>query len=440
MLKYEDQNTEFKQEYVTDIKKEVVAFANSAGGTVYIGIRRDGVAIGVDNPDGEMLQVANSLKDSIKPDIMSFIEIQPELMNGKTVIAIQVSAGTNRPYYLGDKGLRPGGVYVRKGSSSQPVTDEGIREMIKDNSGTSFETGRSLKQELTFRFFEQEMRNRSLELGDAQMRTLKLVGEDGLYTNLAYLLSDQCGHTIKVALFQGNDKAIFRDRKEFTGSVLKQLENVYQFLDLNNKTKATFSGLNRTDVRDYPEDALREALLNCCVHRDYSLSGSTLINIYDNRIEFVSLGGLVPGLELKSIFMGVSISRNPNLAAVFYRMRLIESYGTGIGKIERLYSDIREKPVFETAKGVFRVTLPNRNENNEIQNNIVRESDEKVAGKKQKQIISDFARESGEITRKEVEQILGVGATKAFHLLKDLCDDKILETKGKGKLSRYVPR
>lgn len=98
---------------------------------------------------------------------------------------------------------------------------------------------------------------------------------------------------------------------------MKQLEDVYQFIDLVNKTKATFSGLNRTDKRDYPEEAVREALLNSIVHRDYSFSGSNLVNIFADRIEFVSLGGLVSCLDLKSIFLGVSMSRNPNLAAIF---------------------------------------------------------------------------------------------------------------------------
>ena len=99
-----------------------------------------------------------------------------------------------------------------------------------------------------------------------------------------------------MALFQGIDKEIFRDRKEFSGSILKQLEDVYEFVDLVNRTKASFSGLNRTDKRDYPEEAVREALLNSVVHRDYSFSASNLINIYEDRMEFVSLGGLVSGL------------------------------------------------------------------------------------------------------------------------------------------------
>ena len=103
------------------------------------------------------------------------------------------------------------------------------------------------------------------------------------------MLSDQCETTTKVALFQGKDKELFRDRKEFKGSILKQLEDVYQFIDLVNKTKATFTGLDRTDRRDYPEDAIRESLLNSIVHRDYSFSGSNLVNIYEDKECYRSL-------------------------------------------------------------------------------------------------------------------------------------------------------
>ena len=232
-----------------------------------------------------MLQIANSLKDSLAPDIMPFVNIRAIEMEGKQVIEIDVVTGTNRPYYIREKGLKPSGVYVRKGSS--------------------YEAARSLHQQLTFETAEAEMQRRNIDFGAAQMRTLRLIGGDGLYTNLAYILSDQFETSIKVALFQGTDKAIFRDRKEFSGSILKQLEKVYQFIDLHNKTRATFFGLDRIDTRAYPEEAVREALFNSLVHRDYSVGSSNLINIYDDRIEFVSVGGLVSGLELKSIFFWV---------------------------------------------------------------------------------------------------------------------------------------
>ena len=438
MLLFENQNIEFKQEYVPDIRKEVMGFANAEGGTVYVGIRKDGKVLGVEDPDGVMLQIVNSLKDALAPDIMPFVRVNSVEIEGKQVVEINVTTGTNRPYYLREKGLKPSGVYVRKGSSTQPMTEEGIREMILQNSGRSFELCRSMNQELTFHTLQAEMQKRLIELGTSQMRTLKLIGEDGLYTNLALLLSDQCETTTKVALFQGTDKEVFRDRKEFTGSILKQLQEVYQFINLLNKTKATFSGLDRTDMRDYPEEAVRESLLNSIVHRDYSFSGSNLVNIYENRMEFVSLGGLVSGLELKSIFLGVSQSRNPNLAAVFYRMRLIESYGTGIGKIERAYKTYKFQPEFETAKGVFRVTLPNRNEKQEREERAKDHVDTMVSLNEQKSLIVQYAKENGSVTRKEVEDLIGAGTTKSFRLLKELCEAGKLEQKGKGKLSTYV--
>ena len=438
MLLFENQNIEFKQEYVPDIRKEVMGFANAEGGTVYVGIRKDGKVLGVEDPDGVMLQIVNSLKDALAPDIMPFVRVNSVEIEGKQVVEINVTKGTNRPYYLREKGLKPSGVYVRKGSSTQPMTEEGIRKMIFQNSGRSFELCRSMNQELTFHTLQAEMQKRLIELGTSQMRTLKLIGEDGLYTNLALLLSDQCETTTKVALFQGTDKEVFRDRKEFTGSILKQLEEVYQFINLLNKTKATFSGLDRTDMRDYPEEAVRESLLNSIVHRDYSFSGSNLVNIYENRMEFVSLGGLVSGLELKSIFLGVSQSRNPNLAAVFYRMRLIESYGTGIGKIERAYKTYQFQPEFETAKGVFRVTLPNRNEKQEREERAKDHVDTMVSLNEQKSLIVQYAKENGSVTRKEVEDLIGAGTTKAFRLLKELCEAGKLEQKGNGKLSTYV--
>ena len=165
------------------------------------------------------------------------------------------------------------------------------------------------------------------------MRTLKLIDQDNLYSNLALLLSDQCVHTIKVAVFQGKDQMIFKDRREFSGSLMKQMNEVYDFIDFRNQTRATIEKLQRIDVRDYPEIAVRESLLNLLVHRDYSFSASAFIRIYEDRIEFVSIGGLMPGIELEDIMEGISVCRNQDLANVFYRLHLIEAYGTGMEKI-----------------------------------------------------------------------------------------------------------
>jgi len=444
---FENVDLEFKEIFVSDIKKEVIAFANTDGGRLYVGIRKDGTVVGLDNPDEVMLQISGSLKDSIKPDVMPFVKIRTVQKEGKPVVEVQVDIGSGRPYYLSEKGLKPSGVYVRKGSSSQPLSDEGIREMIVENTGKSYENCRSMNQDLTFHILTEEMNKRNLELGLAQMKTLHLVNEEDLYTNLALLLSDQCEHTIKLAIYQGSDKAVFRDRKEFSGSLLKQMKEAFEIIDFYNKTNASFQGLERMDKRDYPTEAIRETLLNCIVHRDYSFSSSTLINIYDDRMEFVSLGGLVQGISMEAIFMGVSQSRNVNLAAVFYRMRLIESYGTGIGKIQALYRKEKNQPQFDTAKGVFRVILPNCNEQISMvresytyccsDNNYIEIECNRGGQELHKKRILEYAMAVPVFRRKDIENLLDLKTTSAFNLLKELCDENKLRAVGKGKNSHY---
>ena len=157
------------------------------------------------------------------------------------------------------------------------------------------------------------------------------------------MLSDQCVHIIKLAVFEGSWKSVFRDRAELSGSLLKQLEDAYAYIDRYNRIRAEFEGLDRIDRRDYPADALREALLNAIVHRDYSVSVSTLISIFDDRIEFVTIGGLIRGISYDDIMLGVSALRNRHLANVFYRLKLIEAYGTGLLKIRRMLDRAFEK-------------------------------------------------------------------------------------------------
>lgn len=449
-MDFEDSSLEFKEIYVPEVVKDVVAFANTDGGVVRIGVRRDGAVVGVTDPDDVMLRAASALKDGIRPDIMPFIKIESVQDGAATVVEIRVGSGSGKPYYLAGKGLRPNGVYVRKGSASQPLSDAGIRAMIAESSGASYEQCRSMLQELSFVAMERAFAAAGLSLDAAKMQSLHLL-EDGLFTNLALLLSDQCEHTIKAAYFQGTDMAVFRDRREFSGSVFEQIEQCYAYIDTLNRTSASFSGLHRIDRRDYPEDAVREALLNSVIHRDYSFSSSTLVRIYDDRMEFVSLGGLVPGLSLDAIFMGVSQSRNPNLAAIFYRMKLIESYGTGIGKIIRAYADAGMKPVIASSEGAFSVTLPNRTavmpgRKKPERKSLNEESavygwcgqPQEQGGSAREALVRQLAARQGGVTRAEVEHMLGLKTTRAYQVLKNLCDEGTLRQTGKGRNSRFV--
>ncbi len=426
MIFKETRTIELKREFVPDIKKEVVAFANTEGGTIYVGIDDSGEIIGVENSEKVMLQIMNMLRDSIKPDITMFTSCNVKKIDGREVIEITVQRGTNTPYYISDKGLKPTGVYVRQGTASAPASENAIRQMIKDTDGDKFEEIRSFNQELTFEDTLREFKKRGLELTESQMRTLGFISTDNLYTNLGLLLSDQCMHTIKIAVFSGVNKSEFKDRREFGGSLLKQMATAYEFIDLLNKTRAEFVGLERIDYRDYPHEALREALLNSIVHRDYSFSGSTLINIFDNRIEFVSIGGLVRGISVEDIKLGISQTRNEKLASVFYRLKLIEAYGTGITKIMDSYASSKEKPELTVSENAFSISLPNINSNREVTD--VNSYEHKIL---------EYLKLHNSINRKDVELLLGVGQTMAGRILKKMVIKRQLRTEGKAAKIQY---
>lgn len=438
----ENETVELKSIVVDDIKKEIIAFANSDGGTLYIGIRDDGEVVGLNDPDGTALQVSNMVRDSIKPDVTMFLHYKTIEEAGKKIIEINVQRGTDRPYYLAKKGMRPEGVYVRQGYSAVPATDTAIRRMIKETDGDRFETMRCLEQELTFEATEKEFQFRNVEFGPQQMRTLKLVDNDGLYSNLALLLSDQNPYTIKVAVFQGTTQMIFKDRREFGGSLMKQMNEVYEYIDFRNQTRATIEKLSRIDVRDYPVIAVREALLNLIVHRDYSFSASALISIYDDRIELVSIGGLMPGIDLEDVLAGLSVCRNQNLANVFYRLHLIEAYGTGLTKILEAYEGASEKPVISTTKNSFKIALPNVNAKYEVKTvpasieNIPPVPASKADRNEQRILI--YVREHGAITRPEVEELLDISASTASRLIKKMVWSGLLVQDGKARNSRYM--
>lgn len=437
----ENKTTEFKREYVDDIKNTVVAFANSDGGTLYIGINDDGSVCGVQNVDDTMLRVTNAVRDAVRPDITMFVECRNEVMEGKPIVSVTVQRGTARPYYLHGKGIRPEGVYVRQGASTVPATDAAILNMIKETSGDSYESARSLNQDLTFDEAAAFFKKRKVAFGKSQMRTLHLIGEDDNYTNLAFLLSDQCTHTIKLAVFEGSKKTVFKDRCELSGSILGQLNEAFAYIDRYNRTRAEFAGLDRVDMRDYPPEAVREALLNAIVHRDYSFRGSTLISIFEDRIEFVTIGGLVKGITLDDVKLGVSVLRNQNLANVFYRLRLIEAYGTGILKINEAYDDYDRKPLIETTDNAFKITLPNSNFRSEHQapKGAGKNQGATSAEKKESRIHAVLAlcRAKGSFVRTDVEAALGISQSTAILLLRELVDDGVLTKQGKGKNLRY---
>ena len=170
--------------------------------------------------------------------------------------------------------------------------------------------------------------------------------------------------------------------------------------------------------------------MNAIVHRDYSFSGSIIINVNDNKIEFVSLGGLLPGLSPEDIRSGISQPRNKHLAEVFHRLHLIESYGTGIRRIYNLYAECSVQPIIEVTPNTFKMILPNRN--------TALGKDSKPALTPQKQKVLDFIEEHGGISDREIEALLGLKKTRAFTVAKQMRDEGLIQAVGRGDNKKYI--
>lgn len=427
-MTFETENIEFKLQFTDELYKEVIAFANTDGGVIYIGIDNNGNAVGIDNVDENYTRITNGIRDAIMPDVTMFVKYT---IQENRVVRITVGEGSYKPYYLKAKGLKPSGVFVRQGTSSVSASPEQIRAMIKESDGDTFESMRSMEQELTFKSAKEAFKRYNIEFSKTKYRALGITTQaDELYSNLALIISDQCAHTTKVAVFADEENTKFRDSKEFGGSIFEQLDNTYAYLTLCNKTVATFKGLERIEKVDYPEEALREALLNALVHRDYSFSGSIIINVNDKEMEFISIGGLLPGLSPDDIRSGISQPRNKNLADIFHRLHLIESYGTGIRKIYNLYANCSEQPRIEVTSNTFKIILPNMNRA------MPKESETVVTAQMQK--ILDYIEENGQITELEIQELLGLKKTRAFILAKQMRDEGLIRVEGRGDSKKYL--
>ena len=403
-MQYESERIEYKSQMIDDIYKEVIAFANTEGGVIYIGVDDQGNPTGIENIDETYTRLTNGVRDAIAPDVTMFVRY---VLRENKFIQIEVGEGSYKPYYLKVKGIKPSGVYVRQGASCAQASPDQIRQMIKDSDGDVFEEMRTVEQELTFQEAEEAFARYHVDFTEDKYIALGLRNiHDDQYTNLALILSDQCKHTTKIAVFGDDANTVFKDAKEFGGSVLKQLEESYAYLSLCNRTTAIFKGLERIEKSDYPEEALREALLNALVHRDYSYSGSIIINVNNSCMEFISIGGLLPG--------------------------------TGIRKIFALYKGCAVQPKIDVTQNTFKMILPNRNADMPEQEALT------VAAEKpsteitsQMKIVLDYLAEYQEMTEEELQELLNIKKTRAYLLARQMSENGLIDIIGRGAGKKY---
>ena len=427
----ENQETEFKREYTDDLKKEVVAFLNTNDGTIYIGMNDDGSICGIEDIDATMQKISSSLRNAILPDCTRFFHMEVCGEQGKYYLRLNVVKGTQTPYYLSEKGMRPSGVYIRVGNTTVQAPEDMIRELIRGANSEKFEEKKAYRQDLTFQAARRAFDERKVEFGSQQMRTLGLLDAEGFYTNLALLLSDQCEHSIKCAIFEDTTKKVFKDRKEFGGSLFEQVDRVLEYLNVYNKTASVIGDKLREDTREYPPTAIREALLNAVVHREYAYSGSTFVNLYEDRLEIMSLGGLPDGISFEAVRLGISQPRNRNLANVFYRLNYIEAYGTGIPRIYGYYRNTGKEPTITIVKGAFQICLPNL---------LYAAVDQTKLGNSHEQKILKYLEDHETITKVDAAELIGTKEPRAYIILRAMAENGLLSVSKQGKKYIYTKK
>lgn len=409
---------EYKREYTNTIVKEVIAFANSKGGTIFVGLDDSGKLVGLSDAKKDLDRISSLINDSIEPSLSLNCSLEIKKIDKKDIIEINVSSGVMKPYYVKSKGLTPNGVYVRLGATSVPATRDLIIQMLKESSNFSDELSISSEQELTFTYAKHLFKEKNVSFGESEFKTLGMVREDK-YTNLGLLLSDQNPFTIKIAVYETESRVHFLNRHEVKGSILYQIEEACQYISTFNTTSSTILGLERIDKSLYPYEAIREAVLNAVCHRRYDLNTSIMINIFPSHMDIVSYGGLVNDLTVDDIKTGASFSRNPKLQSLLHRLNLLEAYGSGIPRMFELYEGYSLKPTIKLSDNVFSLSLP------------------KQVEKSDSDRVLSYINLKQETSTSEICEKLRISKSKVIRIINALLEDDTILKEGEGKNTVY---
>ena len=354
----ETNRIEYKQELTpdVDIEKEVVAFLNyKEGGFIYIGIDRDGKTVGVDDIDGCMLKLKDRIKNNVSPSAMGLFDIATEQRDGLSIIKLTVASGIEKPYFKTKYGMTPKGAYIRVGTSAEPMPQEQIDRLFAMRTRNSIGRIVSNRQDLTFEQLRIYYDEHGKRLNDNFKRTLELLTEDGKYNYVAYLLADENNNSIKVAKYASLDRCDLIENNEYGYcSLIKATKSVLAKLEVENRTAATITPVERIETPLWNRIALREAVINAIVHNDYSFEVPPKFEIFPDRLEITSAGRLPESLSHEEFFNGISIPRNKELMRIYRDVELVESLGSGIPRILRAYGE----ESFKFTDNFIRITFP----------------------------------------------------------------------------------
>ncbi len=448
----ESNRVELKENLNDKLEKEIVAFLNNhEGGVLYIGVDDAGNPIQLPDLDSLQLKIADRIKNNILPSTLGLFDIVTEVVDGISVTKVIISSGLEKPYYIKNKGMSPNGCFMRLGTSTQPMSTSLIDELYSKRIHTTLRNIPAPRQDLTFAQLKIYYQERGLELNNRFAQSLELLTPDGQYNYIAYLLADENGVSIKVAKYAGTDKVDLIENEEYGYcSLIKATNQVLEKMKIENVTKAKVTSTKRIEKNLVEPVPLREALINAIVHNDFSREIPPVFEIFSDRMEFTSYGGLISGQSREDFFSCSSMPRNRELMRVFKDVGLVEQLGSGMSRILKYYdkdifiisdhfikvvfpfsdkntNDGMEKDTNKVDSGMINGTINEGGTINGTINGTIKDMDE------EKKVIVAKMAENPHVTIKAMSSYTGYSVRKVNRIIKELKGLGIVERKGPNK-------
>ena len=408
---------EFKETITNTFLKTVSAFSNYNGGTILFGVDDDGNVKGLSDVKQACLDIENKINDSISPQPNYTLEIQ----NDDQTIKLTVKGGLQKPYLYKAK------AYKRNDTATIEVDTLEFSRLVLEGKNISFEELPCKDQKLSFEILHRKLKeNIQIETFNLDtLKTLNLYDNVKGFNNAAGLLADK-NHFPGIDMVKfGENISIIQKRSTFENrSVLEEYDkSVDVFRDYYQYE--VIKGVERKIIEKIPEAVFREAIANALIHRVWDIDSHIRVSLFDDRIEIVSPGGLPVGITAEEYLSGkLSVLRNRNLANVFYRLRLVEIFGTGIIRIKQLYAESLRKPDFEVSENAIKIVLPI------FETNVNLTEDEKV--------IYKFLSKTMLKPISEIAPYVPFGKSKTTQLLKTMGEKGVVAVEGKGRGTKYI--
>lgn len=432
--------------------KSVSAFANGRGGKLIFGVKEDNEVLGIDDYQKDSENISEIIKT--KMDSIPEFDMEIEEVEGKIILILNIYQGKNTPYFVVDAGSRT--AYKRVGNQSVPVTRIDLFNMSLKGQKVTYDSLESDKkiEDVTFRELAIEYKKRTLkEFEEKDLNSFGLVNEEGHLTIAGSLFAD--GYQVYQSrvfctrwngLNKANGLMDALDDEEFEGNIIYLLKAAMDFVKRNSKKMWKKGPMYRIEYPEYPERAVQEGIVNALIHRDYSVIGSEIhLDIYDDRLEIYSPGGMYDGTFVQNInpYNVSSSRRNPVLADLFARMDLMERRGSGLRKIIEAYEfeekyKIELKPEFRSTESAFFTVLKNLNYEGQSEGenegkNEGKNEGQKLKPKDRQERIIHIMKDTKNITALELSKLLFVSVSTIERDLKKLTDENMIEYVGSAK-------